>query len=89
MKKKLSVLTVENIKFTVFWNMTICSLVMTFNNAVEYIASTCSILLSNSGTILPDINVTSKETQDLIFVIDYKLLHSELHITDLQVLKFA
>lgn len=89
MKKKLSVLTVENIKFTVFWNTTICSLVMNVNNVVEYIASTCSILLWNSGTILPDINVTSKETQDLIFMIDHKLLHSELLITDLQVLKFA
>jgi len=89
MKKKLSVLTVENIKFTVFWNMTICSLVMTVNNVVEYIASTCSILLWNSGTILPDVNVTSKETQDLIFMIDHKLLHSELLITDLKVLTFA
>jgi len=84
MKKKLSILTVENVKFTVFRNMTIHSLVMTVNNVVEYIASTC-----NSGTILPDINVTSKETQDLIFMTDHKLLHSELLITDLQALKFA
>ena len=67
--------------------MTLCSLVKAVNNVVEYITSTCSILLLNIGNILPDTNVTSKKTQDLIFMTDHKQLHSELLLTDLQVLK--
>lgn len=54
MRKKLSVLTVENIKSAVFWNVTVCSFVVVVNNVEGYTASTCSGLLWNIGNILPD-----------------------------------
>jgi hypothetical protein len=60
---------------------------MAVNNVVEYIASTCSTLLRNIGNIQLDTKVTSKETQDFIFMTDHKLLYAALLLTDLQVLK--
>lgn len=45
MRKKLSILTVQNIKSALFWNVTVCSLVVVVNNVEGYTASTSSTLL--------------------------------------------